>query len=102
MTHWDEWFVAEVDGEMAGVLQSYTSDEPDEGWVKRLAVLRAYRKRGLGEALLRRAFAAYVANGRTTAGLGVDMENPTRAIRLYLAVGLTPLYETDIFELKIL
>ncbi|WP_250027770.1 GNAT family N-acetyltransferase [Paractinoplanes maris] len=95
----DEWFVAEVDGVVAGVLESsYDSDEDSgEGWVKRLAVLGSYRKRGLGEALLRRAFAAYAAKGRDKAGLGVDMANPTRAARLYLAVGMKPLYEANIY-----
>ena len=95
----DEWFVAEVDGRVVGSLQSSDSGIDDnEGWVKRLAVLRAYRKRGLGEALLRRAFAAYAAKGRSHAGLGVDLENPTKAVRLYLAVGMTPLYRANIYR----
>jgi mycothiol synthase len=97
-----EWFVAEVDGEIAGVLQSsYSGAEEDEGWVKRLAVLRAYRRRGLGQALLRRAFAAYARRGLTKVGLGVDMANPTRAARLYFAVGMTPLYRADIFQTEV-
>ncbi len=96
----DEWFVAEVDGRVAGALESsYDSDDDNnEGWVKRLGVLGAYRKRGLGEALLRRAFAVYAAKGRTHAGLGVDMANPTKAARLYLVVGMTPLYEANIYQ----
>ncbi|MBM2622162.1 GNAT family N-acetyltransferase [Actinoplanes sp. LDG1-06] len=100
-THvFDEWFVAEVNGGIAGVLESSwdSDDDNDEGWVKRLAVLGAYRKRGLGEALLRRAFATYAAKGRAKAGLGVDMANPTRAARLYLAVGMKPLYEANIYQ----
>jgi mycothiol synthase len=96
---YDEWFVAVVDGEIGGVLQSSDSGiEDDEGWVKNLAVLRAYRKRGLGEALLRRAFATYAAKGRAKAGLGVDMENPTAAARLYHAVGMHPLYLANIYQ----
>lgn len=96
----DEWFVAEVGGVVAGVLESsFAADEDNsEGWVKRLAVLGSYRKRGLGEALLRRAFAVYAAKGYTRAGLGVDMENPTKAARLYLAVGMKPLYEANIYQ----
>ncbi|MCO8272416.1 GNAT family N-acetyltransferase [Actinoplanes sp. TRM 88003] len=94
----DEWFVAEVDGVVAGVLESSYDEDSGEGWVKRLAVLGSYRKRGLGEALLRRAFAAYAAKGRDKAGLGVDMENPTQAARLYLAVGMKPLYEANIYQ----
>lgn len=97
---WDEWFVAEVDGQIVGALQSADGDgeQEGEGWVRGLGVLRAYRKRGVGEALLRRAFATYVRNGRTRAGLGVDMANPTKAERLYHAVGMHPKYRANIYQ----
>jgi mycothiol synthase len=96
---WDEWFVAEADGRIVGVLQSSDGGgEDDEGWVRNLGVLRAYRKRGVGEALLRRAFAVYAAKGRRWAGLGVDMANPTAAARLYRAVGMHPKYEANIYQ----
>jgi mycothiol synthase len=95
----DEWFVAEADGVIAGVLQSSdTGAEEGEGWVKYLAVLRRFRRRGVGEALLRRAFSTYAGKGRSRAGLGVDLANPTRAARLYRAVGMHPLYEANIYE----
>jgi ribosomal protein S18 acetylase RimI-like enzyme len=95
----DEWFVGEVDGEFAGALQSSDAGtDEDEGWVKYLGVLRPYRKRGVGEALLRRAFATYAGKGRTRAGLGVDLANPTEAARLYRAVGMHPLYEANIYQ----
>jgi ribosomal protein S18 acetylase RimI-like enzyme len=96
---WDEWFVATVDGTPAGVLESSDQAvEHGEGWVKRLAVLRAYRRRGVGAALLGRAFAAYAAKGRRYAGLGVDLANPTEAVRLYRSVGMTGVFEADIYE----
>ncbi len=96
---WDEWFVGEVDGEWAGVLQSSDTSVEDNGaWVRALAVLRPYRRRGVGAALLHRAFAAYAAKGRATAGLGVDLANPTQAARLYRAVGMHPLYEANIYQ----
>jgi mycothiol synthase len=100
---YDEWFVAEVDGgAWAGVLQSADQSlEQNEGWVKMLAVLRPYRRRGVGATLLRRAFAAYAAKGRTAAGLGVDLANPTAPASLYRAVGLTPAYEADMYERKL-
>jgi mycothiol synthase len=98
-TSFDEWFVAEVDGQVVGALQSSDSGgESDEGWVRNLGVLRPFRRRGVGEALLRRAFATYAAKGRTRAGLGVDLANPTRAARLYHAVGMRPLYQANIYE----
>jgi mycothiol synthase len=99
---WDEWFVAEVDGQWAGVLQSADQNvEQGEGWVKMLAVLRPYRRRGVGGALLHRAFAAYAAKGRTAAGLGVDLTNPTAPASLYRSVGLEPSYEADMYELTL-
>lgn len=98
-TSWDEWFIAHVDGVPAGILQSSDQSlEINEGWVKNLAVAREFRGRGLGVALLRTAFAAYAAKGRTSAGLGVDLTNPTAAYRLYTGVGMAPEYEVDMFE----
>lgn len=94
-----EWFVAEVDGRWAGALQSTDQGiEQNEGWVKMLAVLRPYRRRGVGRALLEHAFAAYAAKGLTDAGLGVDLTNPTSPASLYRSVGLTPAYEADMYE----
>lgn len=96
---WDEWLVATLDGTPAGVLQSSDhAAEDGEGWVRMLAVLREHRRRGVGEALLRRAFALYAAKGRTKVGLGVDLANPTEAARLYHAVGMAAVYEADVFE----
>jgi ribosomal protein S18 acetylase RimI-like enzyme len=96
---WDEWFVASVDGTPAGILMSSDQALDDnEGWVKNLAVLGDFRRRGVGTALLRRAFAVYAAKGRDKVGLGVDLENPTEAARLYRAVGMTPMYEANIYQ----
>jgi mycothiol synthase len=72
--------------------------ERGEGWVKNLAVLRGHRKSGIGGALLRTAFAAYAAKGRTAAGLGVDLTNPTGAYQLYTGVGMTVVFAADVYE----
>ncbi|WBB72860.1 GNAT family N-acetyltransferase [Micromonospora sp. WMMD1128] len=96
---WDEWFVAEVDGEPAGALQSSDQAvEQDTGWVRTLSVLPAHRRRGVGAALLRRAFAVYAAKGRARAGLGVDLANPTAPVTLYRSVGLVEERWTDMYE----
>ncbi|MFF5174355.1 GNAT family N-acetyltransferase [Micromonospora sp. NPDC000089] len=96
---WDEWFVAEVDGVPAGALVS--SDQALEhglGWVRTLSVLPEHRRRGVGAALLRRAFATYAAKGRAGAGLGVDLANPTAPVTLYRSVGLREVRWTDMYE----
>jgi len=96
---WDEWFIAEVDGVPAGILQSADQSlEMNEGWVKNLAVAKEFRGRGVGALLLRTAFAAYAGKGRVSAGLGVDMTNPTGAYLLYESVGMRAAYEADIYE----
>jgi mycothiol synthase len=95
----DEWFTAEVDGVLAGVLQSSEqSAETNEAWVKHLAVLPQFRRRGIGRALLAHAFEVYASKGRRAAGLGVDLANPTEAIRLYTGVGMRALYQANIYE----
>ncbi|MEV4118170.1 GNAT family N-acetyltransferase [Micromonospora sp. NPDC049645] len=102
LTAWDEWFVAELDGVPVGALQS--SDQAldqNSGWVKSLSVLSAYRRRGVGAALLRRAFARYAEKGRRAAGLGVDLTNPTAPLSLYRSVGLRETHWTDMYELPV-
>jgi mycothiol synthase len=101
-TPWDEWYLAEIDGEPVGALQSSNqAAEQNEGFVPTLSVLPTHRGRGVGAALLRHAFAGYAARGRDFAGLGVDLTNPTEAVRLYRAVGLADLRTVDMFERQV-
>jgi mycothiol synthase len=96
---WDEWLVCEISGQIVGVLQSADQGvERGEGWVKNLAVLREHRKAGMGAALMEAAFAIYAAKGRTAAGLGVDLTNPTGAYQLYTNVGMSVTFAADMFE----
>jgi ribosomal protein S18 acetylase RimI-like enzyme len=77
------WFLAEAAGELAGVCLTWK-----EGWIKDLAVAPAERGRGLGEALLRHAFARLYERGVRRIGLKVDAHNPTSALRLYERLGM--------------
>ena len=58
------------------------------GWVSSLAVRDAWRRRGIGEALLRAAFARFRERGMTTVVLNVDRDNTTGATRLYERAGM--------------
>lgn len=84
------WFVAMDGNEMAGICLCRPEDPEDAeaGWVSELGVRRAWRKRGLGYALLKHAFAAFYANGKKRAGLGVDADSLTGALRLYERAGM--------------
>jgi ribosomal protein S18 acetylase RimI-like enzyme len=78
------WFIAEADGELVGVAICNTrGTDPGLGWVRILGVLRSHRRRGIGEALLRHAFAEFKHRGFERVGLGVDAESPTGAVALY-------------------
>jgi mycothiol synthase len=61
-----------------------------EGWVEVLGVRRPWRKRGVATALLCASMHAFKAEGLRHAMLGVDVENPTGALRVYEGVGFKP------------
>jgi ribosomal protein S18 acetylase RimI-like enzyme len=51
-------------------------------------VLRPWRRRGLGLALLRHSFQEFFRRGRRKVGLGVDASSLTGATRLYEKAGM--------------
>ncbi len=93
------WFLVEDGGELAAfALCSKSWSHDNTGWVNILGVRRPWRRRGLGEALLRRAFAEFRHRGLKRAGLGVDAQSPTGATRLYERVGMRIFRETVFYE----
>lgn len=83
------WFLAEAGDELAGIALTRASEtEPEQGWIRILGVVPAYRRRGLGDALLRHVFHEFSRRGCERVGLGVDAENPTGAVRLYERAGM--------------
>ncbi len=90
------WFIAWEGDRIAGYcLCRYRMET---GWVGTLGVRRAWRKRGLGEALLLHSFGEFYRRGTKTIGLGVDAENPTGATRLYKKAGMYVAAEYVIYE----
>ncbi len=89
--------VEDTTGEVAGV--ALCRNRADNlAWVDTLGVRRAWRKHGLGMALLRHAFADFYQRGARKVGLGVDAENPTGATRLYERAGMEVSQRFDSFE----
>ena len=64
------------------------------GFIDLLAVHPRVQRRGLGEALLRTAFARCAAEGLQEAQLGVASDNP-RALALYRRAGMSPRFVLD-------
>jgi mycothiol synthase len=94
------WLLAWAGEELAGLVLAYSErvGDPGLGWVGTLAVRSRWRRRGLGEALLRAAFAALHERGFRRAGLGVDTQNVTGALRLYERAGMRPVRRYDNWE----
>jgi GNAT superfamily N-acetyltransferase len=65
------------------------------GWISRVGVLPAYRRRGLGRALLLLCFGELFERGQRRMGLGVDATNETGAIALYEGVGMRVAWQAD-------
>jgi len=92
------WFLA-FDGEKlaGGSLCRYEKDL-QLGWVNQLAVLRPWRRKGLGMALLLHSFAEFYRRGIVNVGLGVDAQNLTGATRLYERAGMHVALQHDTYE----
>ena len=57
------------------------------GWLASVFVRRPWRRRGLGRAVVLRSLQIFRDRGLTSAGLGVDADNPTGALGLYTGTG---------------
>jgi mycothiol synthase len=94
-------FLAMDGDEVAGINicrpHSFSGD-PDLGWVSTLGVRRAWRKRGIGLALLRHSFNEFYRRGKRKVGLGVDAQNLTGALRLYENAGMHVYRAFDMYE----
>jgi len=94
------WFLA-MDGEqLAGMslCRPNALEDTQVGHVQVLGVRRAWRKRGLGLALLRHSFSEFYRRGKRKVNLGVDAENLTGALRLYEKAGMRVQRQFDLFE----
>lgn len=94
------WFVARDGDEIAGVARC-EAERWGGGWVAMLGVRKPWRRRGLGEALLRRAFCEFHSRGERRVGLGVDALNESGATRLYERAGMQVESEDIIYEKKL-
>jgi mycothiol synthase len=96
------WFLAMEGEQVAGIslCRGSSRDDPEMGWVGTLGVVRPWRRRGVGLALLRHSFGEFYRRGLRKAGLGVDAQSLTGATRLYEKAGMRsdPARQYDLFE----
>jgi len=91
------WFIARAGDEIAGVARCEGARDGG-GWIGALGVRKAWRRRGVGLALLRHAFHEFHRRGEPHVGLGVDAANPTGATQLYERAGMHVVNEDVVYE----
>jgi len=102
-----EIFFAVLDGESvgyvgAGIDEKYNLEKNlKSGDIFTIGVLKRYRRTGIGARLMLHGLENLKAKGMTTALLGVDDYNPTKAIRLYEKVGFRAKKKDFTFERKL-
>jgi mycothiol synthase len=94
-------FLALASGEqLVGALMARPQWEvdPSMAWIDEIGVLRPWRRRGIGLALLRQSLGAFHRRGIYKVGLGVDGESLTGATRLYERAGMHVFQQRDAYE----
>lgn len=94
-------FLAETaEGQVVGVAQNQLgiTDMPGWAFLGQLAVLRDWRKHGLGSALMYHSFRELQKRGVPRIALGVDAENLTGAVRIYERAGMRHIMALDNYE----
>ncbi|MCA1570690.1 MAG: GNAT family N-acetyltransferase [Chloroflexi bacterium] len=87
------WLIAWDGDEIAGGVNNSIHPEENDalglqrGWLDSVFTRRAWRRRGLARALIARSLVVLRDRGMTSAGLGVDADNPTGALGLYEEAG---------------
>jgi mycothiol synthase len=94
------WVVAFDGDEVAGGSINFIDAAENEalgikrGWVGSVFTRRPWRKRGLASALVARSLMLFRERGMTSAGLGVDADNPSGALAIYERLGFEVSYRS--------
>lgn len=87
------WVVAWDGDQVAGVVQNWIWGEENaalgvrRGWLEHISVRRPWRRRGLARAITAESLRRLRDIGMDDAMLGVDADNPTGALGLYVGLG---------------
>jgi mycothiol synthase len=89
----ENWFLVERDGELVAAVLNW-----NDAYVKDLVVHPAWRRRGLGEALMRQTFRHFGDRGAPRVTLKTDSTNPSQAWRLYERLGMRQERTYEVFQ----
>jgi GNAT superfamily N-acetyltransferase len=92
------WFLACAGSDVVGLALNTYDTEPGVVWVDHLSVLREWRNKGIGKALLLHSFGEFHRRGLKTVKLSVDSRSLTNAPRLYESVGMQVVQQYHIYK----
>lgn len=98
------WRVAWDGDQVVGMVLSYINrDENAEynrkrGWTEDICVRKPWRNRGIARALIAQSFEAIKSCGMQEAALGVDTQNLTGALNLYISLGFEPVRRFTVYR----
>ncbi len=87
------WKVAWDGDQVVGTVLNFINEKQNQeynrkrGYTENISTRRAWRKRGIARALLTQSIHMFQEMGMEETALGVDTENPSGALNLYLSVG---------------
>lgn len=91
------WILAYAGDQIVGASLNVKLDE-GIGWINQLGVRPAWRRLGLGQALLLAAFQAFFQDDIHLVRLSVDAQNSSGATRLYEKAGMSIAHRFSIYE----
>jgi len=95
------WFLACAGNEVAGVALNVFRKDSNTGWVDHLSVRQAWRRRGIGKALLLHTFREFYLRSIHHIKLSVDSKSLTHAPHLYESVGMQTVQQYHIYRKEI-
>ena len=95
------WFLACAGNGVAGVALNVFRKDSNTGWVDHLSVRQAWRRRGIGKALLLHTFREFYLRSIHHIKLSVDSKSLTHAPHLYESVGMQTVQQYHIYRKEI-
>jgi len=95
------WFLACEGNEVAGVALNVFERESNTGWVDHLSVRPAWRRQGIGKALLLHSLGEFYRRGIFKIKLSVDSKSLTNAPHLYERIGMKTIQQYHIYRKEI-
>lgn len=98
------WQVAWEGDQVAGMVLNFIDEGANQeyhrkrGYTENIAVRRPWRKHGLARALIARSLRLLKEIGMEDAGLGVDTQNTSGALRLYEAMGFRAVKQSSTYR----